>query len=718
MTHAAPVPRAPQVPFVREFHGDAVSDPFHWMADKDDPRLIAYLQSENAFTEQATAHLDALKQSLFDDIAARTKQTDLSVPIYIKHVDRSQFWYYTRTVEGLDYPIHCRAAAFTRDDMPDVSGSSPDEQILLDVNALAAGHEFFALGWSEVSASGRLLAYSVDVVGEERFDLYVKDLASGELLGEPIKGVGYGGSWVADDWLFYLRVDDAWRPFEVWRHRLGASPDEDELVYREEDERFWLWLDSSRDESHVSIEASSKLTSETLLIPQASPTDAPRPVCPRRQGVEYSVDIAGDRLLILHNAAHPQFELAWAPVDASGSDNWTTILSGRDDRRLISATAYGSTVVVTHRTDGLAGVGLVSLDADARPVDWQEITFADTVCDVDVDHDPNPDADRFRISYESLVTPPTLFERRLGDPELRVLKQTPVLDHPEQGPFASDRYVQERRWAIASDGTRVPITLARRKDTPIDGSAPCVLMAYGAYETSTDPYFSIARLSLLDRGFIYAIAHVRGGGEFGRPWHDSGKLMAKRNTFTDFVACGRQLVADGYTSPERLIAEGGSAGGLLVGAAFNLAPDLFAGVLAMVPFVDVLTTMLDPSLPLTVVERDEWGDPLNDPDAYSYLKGYSPYENVTEGVHPALLVTTSLHDTRVEITEPAKWVAKLRTLSTPDAPSRVLLKTEMAGGHGGASGRYNAWRDRAFELAWMIDVATQRRHMPYSGEPQ
>jgi len=702
-------PDAPRVEFTRSFHGDDVSDPYHWMEDKADPRLLAYLEAENAHTEAATAGQAGLRERLYDDIASRTKQTDLSVPAFLTHTGGDAYWYYSRTTEGLDYPTHCRLRATDRDDLPDVTAAHPDEEAFLDVNALAAGHEFLTLGLAEVSPSGRRLAYSTDTAGDERFDLWVKDLTTGELVDGPIVGVGGGGTWLGDDWLLYVRVDDAWRPHEVWRHRLGTPASDDALVFTEPDERFWVGVDSSRDHAYALIELGSKLTTETHLVPAAEPTASPRCVSPRREGLDYTVEVAPDALYIVHNADHPQFSLAVAPLDSTGPDAWTTLVPGRDNRRILSVTAYSRALVVTHRTDGLAGVALLPRDADGALGAWQDLAFGESLYDVDADADPDYDTDRFRLVYESMVTPPSVLEHNIVTGGRRVLKELPVLDHPALGPYRREDYVQERLWAEAADGVRVPVSIVRRADTPVDGTAPCLLYAYGAYEISTDPFFGIARLSLLDRGFVYALAHVRGGGELGRPWYDAGKLDHKRNTFTDFVACARALLGQGYAAPGRLIAEGGSAGGLLIGAVANLAPDLFRGLHAAVPFVDALTTILNPDLPLTVTEWEEWGDPLHDADMYRYMRSYSPYDNVNARDYPAILVTTGLNDTRVEVTEPAKWVAKLRDLATNGPESPILLKTEMVAGHGGVSGRYKAWRDRAFELAWMIDLVDADR---------
>jgi oligopeptidase B len=678
------------------------------MRDKTDPEFLAYLEAENAWTEAATAPQAALREQIFTDISVRTKQTDLSVPEFARHAGLGEFWYYARTTEGLDYPSLHRCPATGRDSLPDPAAGVPDgEELLLDAQALAAGTEFFALGCFEVSPDGRLAAWSVDTTGDERYRLRFKDLLTGEVLPDEITEVAAGGCWAGNGAFCYLTVDDAWRPDRVWRHRLGDQAPDD-LLYTETDERFWLGVDSSRDHRWLLVAAASKTTTEVWLLDTTDPDAALRSVAPRRDGVEYDVDVANDRLFIVHNDGAPDFALAEAPLDATSPEQWRELRPGEPGVRLLGVTAYDRALVVSLRREGLQEVALRYRDAAGDPGPEAPIAFDEPLHHVDADDGDEPDTDRIRLHYQSMVTPDQVLEYSLTDGGRKLLRQRPVLDHPERGPYRPEDYVQRREWATAPDGTRVPISLVYRADTPLDGTAGCLLYGYGAYEITVPPSFSIARLSLLDRGYIYAVAHVRGGGELGRAWYDDGKLAAKEHTFTDFVACARHLVASGYTTVERLAAEGGSAGGLLVGAAVNLAPDAFGAVHAAVPFVDALTTVLNPDLPLTISEWEEWGDPLHDSAAYARMRGYSPYENVRRAEYPALLVTASLNDTRVEVTEPAKWVARLRHDSGSSRP--ILLKTELAAGHGGASGRYHAWRDAAFELAWLIDATTPRPH--------
>lgn len=697
-------PAAPRRAHARVHHGDTFLDPYAWMREKSDPEFLAHLAAENAYTEAMTADLAGLRQELFDDISVRTKQTDLSVPEFARHPGRGEFWYYARTTEGLDYPSYHRCPAAGRDSLPDPTAGTPDgEQLLLDVQALAAGHDFFALGCFEVSPDGRLAAYSTDTSGDERYQLRFLDLTTGALLADEVAEVGGGGCWAGDGAFCYLTLDNAWRPEKVWRHRLGDTGP-DELLLTEADERFWLGVDSSRDHRWVMVGAASKTSSETWLLDAADPAARLRSVAVRREDVEYDVEVAGDRLFIVHNHGAPDFALAQAPLTASGEQDWTELWPGEPGVRLLGVTAYDRVLVLSLRREGLQTVALRYRDVagDLGPV--VEIGFDEPLYQVDADGGDEADTDRIRLHYQSMVTPDEVIEYRLADGTRTVLRRRPVLDHPRFGPYQPTDYVQRREWATAPDGTRIPISLVYRAGTPLDGSAGCLLYGYGAYEISIAPTFSIARLSLLDRGYIYAVAHVRGGGELGRAWYTDGRLAAKEHSFTDFVACARHLVEAGFTSTSRLAAEGGSAGGLLVGAAINLAPEAFAAVHAAVPFVDALTTILDPELPLTVMEWEEWGDPLHDPEAYRRMRGYSPYENIRRAEYPAILATASLNDTRVEVTEPAKWVARLRHDSGSSRP--ILLKTELTAGHGGNSGRYQAWRDAAFELAWLVAATT------------
>ncbi len=693
-------PQAKQVPTERTHHGDTFIDEYAWLADKQSRDTIAFLEAQNAYTEATTAGQAGLRDAIFAEIKGRTKETDLSVPSR-----KRSWWYYSRTVEGQQYTVHCRRAVRGDDERPPMTedGSPLDgEEILLDGNQLAGDKPYFSLGAFSVSPDGSKLAYSTDYAGDERYTMRFKDLVTGEIAADEIPGTYYGAAWSKDgSALFYVTVDDAWRPYRIWRHLIGAPVAEDELVFEETDERFFAWVWLTRSERYLVISTSSKLTSEDWLLDADDPTGEFRVVVPRRQGVEYSVDHqvtadGADRLVILHNDGAENFEIATAPLDDPAA--WTPLVPHRADTRLLDVGAFRDRLVVHFRRDGLTGLRILRADGSEH-----EVAFGEEVYTVTPGANPEYDARQFRLGFVSLVTPDSVYDCDTVTGELTLLRRRPVLELPDKGEYRAADYEQHREWATAPDGTSIPISVVCRKGTPKDGSSPFLLYGYGSYEISSDPSFSIPRLSLLDRGFGFAIAHIRGGGEMGRHWYDDGKILSKVNSFTDFVACARHLSATGWTSPGRLVARGGSAGGLLVGAAVNLAPDAFGGVAAQVPFVDALTSILDPSLPLTVTEWEEWGDPLHDPAVYAYMKSYSPYENVVSGRrYPPILAITSLNDTRVLYTEPAKWIAKLQATASGGP---FLLKTEMVAGHGGRSGRYDAWHEEAMALAWIVATA-------------
>ncbi|WP_181009962.1 S9 family peptidase [Ornithinimicrobium sufpigmenti] len=691
-------PRAARRETVRSHHGEDVVDAYEWLRDKTDPDVIAHLEAENAWTQERTAHLEGLRERIFAEIKGRTQETDLSVPV--RHRD---WWYYTRTVEGQQYAVHGRIAVGESPERPVLDpGSAPEgEELLLDGNAEAAGEEFFSLGAFDVSPAGDRLAYAVDTTGDERFDVRIKDLRTGEVVDDAVTGIGYGTAWSAEgDHLFYTRVDDAWRPFQVWRHAVGTAAKQDVLVYQEDDERFWMGVGASRDDRHVLIGLGSKNTSEFRILEADDPTGEFRVVAPRQEGVEYDVEPAGDRLWIVHNKGHRDFELAVAPLGSASADDWTTVLPGEEGVRISTVDAFAGHLAVSLRRDGLTQVQVLPLSADGRPVGaGYQVPVEEEVYSIDTGANPTYDTDTLQVVIESLVTPRSVYDLDLASGALTLVKRQPVL-----GGYDPQDYQQHRLWATAADGTRIPISLVARKDVVPDGTAPGLLYGYGSYEISIDPYFSVSRLSYLDRGVVYAVAHVRGGGEMGRGWYESGRMEHKTNTFTDFVACADHVVETGWVAPDRLAAEGRSAGGLLMGAVVNLAPERFRVVHAGVAFVDALTTILDPSLPLTVGEWEEWGNPLESAEIYSLMRSYTPYENIRPVQYPAILATTGLNDTRVFFVEPAKWVARLRETVTNDPHERpILLKTEMVAGHGGKTGRYDAWRETAFEVAFVLD---------------
>ncbi|MEW2478287.1 S9 family peptidase [Mycobacterium sp. NPDC049093] len=696
MTPSVQPPVAKRGNHRREHHGDVFIDPYEWLRDKDNPEVIAHLEAENAYTEDATGHLEPLRQKIFDEIKARTKETDLSVPMR-----RNGWWYYARSFEGKQYAVHCRCPIGDPDDWTppqlDEGAEIPGEQILLDENVEADGHEYFSLGAATVSLDGNILAYSVDVLGDERYTLKFKDLRTGELYDDTIAGIGAGGTWAADSrTLYYTTVDDAWRPDTVWRHRL-ASGLPAEKVYHEPDERFWVAIGRSRSDKYLFVASGSAVTTEVRYVDATDPTAELTTVWERRDLVEYSVEHAvvggEDRFLILHNDGAENFMLVDAPV--SDPSDLRPLIEHRSDVRLDGVDAFDGFLVISYRSDALPKMALWPLTADGYGT-REELTFDSELTAAGMGGNPNWSTPKLRIGATSFITPARIYDLDLATGERTLLREQPVL-----GGYRPEDYVERRDWATAADGARVPISIIHRAG--LQFPAPALLYGYGAYESCEDPRFSIARLSLLDRGMVFVIAHVRGGGELGRPWYEHGKLLEKTNTFTDFIAAASHLIDTGVTRPQNLVALGGSAGGLLMGAVANMAPELFAGILAQVPFVDALTTILDPSLPLTVTEWDEWGNPLEDPEVYRYMKSYTPYENVAAQDYPAILAMTSLNDTRVYYVEPAKWVAALRHTKTDGHP--VLLKTEMVAGHGGLSGRYERWKEAAFQYAWLLAAA-------------
>jgi oligopeptidase B len=673
-------PVAPRRPHVVEAHGDRRTDDWYWLRERENSEVLALLEAENAYTEAMLGHTDGLQQQLYDEIVARIQETDLSVP-----ARKGDYWYYARTIEGLQYPVACRRQG----------GADGPEQVLLDENVLAEGHDFLAVANDEVSPDHRLLAYATDYDGGERYGLRFRDLATGDDLPDLVEDTYYGVAWAADSsTVFYTKVDEAMRPHQLWRHRVGTPADDDVLVFQEDDDRFWIDVHLTRSERYLLLRLESKVTSEVWYLPADDPIGEFRVIRPREQDVEYSVDHHDDRFFVVTNADGAEnFKLVAAPVATPGREHWVEVVPHREDVKLDGAEAFARHLVLHERADGLRRLRILRLaDGEQHVVAQPEPVYT-----VGPDVNAEFDTGVYRFSYQSLVTPRSVFDYDM-EARTRVLKkQQPVL-----GGYDPTRYTTKRAWATAPDGTRVPMSIVHHNDVALDGTAPAVLYGYGSYEHSIDPTFSSLRLSLLDRGVVYALAHVRGGGEMGRRWYEDGKYLHKTNTFTDFVACAEQLVADCYTSPARLAIRGGSAGGLLMGATVNLRPELFAAVVAEVPFVDCLTTILDDTLPLTVLEWEEWGNPVADPAVYAYMKAYSPYDNVRAEPYPAMLVTAGLNDPRVSYWEPAKWVQKLRAVTTGDRP--VLLKTELGAGHMGPSGRYDAWRDEAFVLAFLLDA--------------
>ena len=675
-----PLPQPPVArrrPKVLEVHGDRRVDPYYWLREKDNPEVIAYLEAENAYTDAVMAPTAPLQEKLYRETVGRVQETDTSAPVFHRG-----WWTYTRTVEGLDYEIYCRRPG----------SMEAAEQALLDGNELAKGHKYFDLGYAERSPDENLLAYAVDFDGSERHELHFRDLSSGKDLSDIVAGVYYGAAWAADSkTFFYVRPDKAMRPYQVWRHAVGTPAEKDVLVLQEDDEHYELNVELTKSERYIVFSSASQVTGECRFLRSDAPDGQPQIVEPRRHGIEYSVEDQEDRFLILTNDGARDFRLMSAPVSSPSRASWTEVVPERPGVRLNAVDVHINHVVLGQRSDGLQRLEVLDSATGVLHI----VKQPDPTYTAFPGSSPVYDSPVMRFFYTSLTAPFSAV-----DYDMRTKERTVVKEQPVRGGYNRPDYVTERQWAIAPDGVRVPISIVYRRGLEHHGANPALLNGYGAYELSSDPMFDPARLSLLDRGFVFAIAHVRGGGEMGRGWYEEGKFLHKTNTFTDFIACAERLVKLGLTTPERLAIRGRSAGGLLIGAVLNMRPDLFACAVAQVPFVDALTTMLDDKLPLTINEFDEWGNPA-ELDFYRYMKAYSPYDNVHPAQYPALLVTAGLNDPRVSYWEPAKWVAKLRSSGQSDRT--LLLKTQMGSGHSGPSGRYESWREEAFVSAFVID---------------
>lgn len=673
-------PIAPKHPHSLEAHGHVRDDPYFWLRRRESPEVIAHLEAENAYTEASTAHLRSFEKRLFDEIVGRIQPTDVSVPYR-----RDDYYYYTRFEESSEYPIYGRRRE---------SLDNPEE-ILLDVNVLAEGEKFFAVRAMSVSSGQDLLAFSFDNAGHRVCTLRIKDLGSGELLDEVIPETLGGLAWANDNrTLFYVKPEpETLRPHRIYRHVLGTDPAEDVLVYEEADPTFAVHVGKTKSKQYLMIVSSQTLATEYRLIDADDPFAEPRVFLPRERDHEYGVDHFGEHFYIRTNHQARNFRLMRTPIEQTDREHWEEVLGHRDDVLLEDFEIFRDYLVIEERTEGLIQLRVRPWSGEAEHyLDFGEPTYL-----AYIGTNPELETELLRYGYTSLTTPNSVYDYNLRTREKILRKEQEVL-----GGFDRSNYRTERVWAEAEDGERVPISVVQHKDTPLDGSAPLLLYGYGSYGHSLDASFSAARLSLLDRGFVYAIAHVRGGEELGRRWYEGGKLLQKKNTFTDFISCAEHLKGIRYGDPRRLYAVGGSAGGLLVGAVINLRGDLFHGAVAMVPFVDVVSTMLDDSIPLTTGEYDEWGNP-NDAEYYEYMLSYSPYDNVEAKEYPHLLVMTSLNDSQVQYWEPAKWVAKLRELKTDD--HRLLLRTNMEAGHSGTSGRFQQFRETAFYFSVLLDLA-------------
>lgn len=724
-------PVAKKIPSERIHHGDTFVDNYEWLREKESTEVVEHLKAENAYQEAITAHQEPLREAIFQEIKGRTQETDLSVPHR-----KDGWWYFSRSVEGKEYGIQCRVRAQNSGNPvadwtpPAVEPGVgiPGEEILLDGNVEAEGKPFFSVGGTAVTVDGNLYAYAVDNAGDERFTLRIKDLRTGELLPDVIENVFYGVSFSPDGTrIFYTVVDDSWRPYQVKAHTLGAPVAEDVVIYQEDDVAMWLGFELSADRRYLVLGIGCSEYSETRLLRFDDPAQELSTVISRDERVLYEAEpflmpgpdgVKTERILLTHNrgAVNSMVSLTdWAELRKPlAAQRWDTAVEHSDDVRVNGAGVTSTHLVVSIRKDtiervqvvGLEGLGTGAQKAPVEPAFDEELYTAGV-------GGSDYEAPVIRLGYTSYFTPSRVYDFVLPTTEnpageLLLRKESPVL-----GGYDGNDYVATREWAEASDGTRIPLSVLRHKTVKQDSTAAGLVYGYGSYELSMDPGFGIARLSLLDRGVVFVIAHIRGGGELGRHWYENGKKLTKKNTFTDFVDATDWLADSGWVDPSRIAALGGSAGGLLMGAVANIAPEKYAAIVAQVPFVDALTTILDPELPLSALEWEEWGNPITDPEVYAYMKSYSPYENVRAASYPKIAAVTSFNDTRVLYVEPAKWVQELRNRTTGSEP--VVMKIEMDGGHGGASGRYVQWRERAWDYAFIADSLGATALLPGAG---
>ncbi|MEM9835987.1 MAG: S9 family peptidase [Bacteroidota bacterium] len=683
-------PTAAKKPHEMTIHDHTRVDDYYWMKLSDEQKneetpdeqtqeVLTYLESENDYFKNVMSHTEDLQEKVFQEIKGRIQETDESVPYRVRG-----YYYITRYEEGKEYPIYSRKEGDLQ----------APEEIMLNVNELAEGYEYYALGGANVSMDNRYVAFGVDTVSRRQYTLHIKDLETGEMLTDVIPNTTGGSTWSNDgQYLFYTRKEaETLRSYQVLRHRIGTPASEDEVIFQEDDATFSCFVYKTKSDKYLVIGSYQTLSTEYKILEADNPTGEFRMFQPRERGLEYSIAHYNDVFYIRTNYQAKNFRLMRTKEATTTKENWSEVIPNRDDVLLEGIDIFKKYLVVSEREAGLTKL---------RVMPWASaeyyIEFNDPAYVAYTSTNPEFDTDVLRFGYQSMTTPASVYDYNMDTKDRELLKQTPVL-----GGFTPDDYASERIMAKVRDGVEVPISIVYKKGTPKDGSAPLLLYAYGSYGYSMDPTFSISRLSLLDRGFIYAIAHIRGGEEMGRHWYEDGKMMNKKNTFTDFIDAGEYLISKDYTSKDRLFASGGSAGGLLMGAVVNMRPDLWKGVVASVPFVDVVTTMLDETIPLTTGEYDEWGNP-NEKEAYEYMLSYSPYDQVEAKDYPAMLVTTGLHDSQVQYWEPAKWVAKMRAMKTNDNP--LLMHTNMEAGHGGASGRFKRIREIARDYSFLIDLA-------------
>lgn len=674
-------PLAKKIAKTLEKHGDKRVDDYFWLNDRENAEVIDYLNKENEYYEHMTAHTKEFQKNLFEEMKGRIKEDDSTVPYFF-----NEYWYITRFEKGKDYPIYARK-----------KGSlSAEEEILFNCNELAKGHSYFQLGGLSISPDNKYASFGVDVVGRRIYTIQVKNLQTGKLFGDKIENTTGSSTWANDNkTLFYTKQDkQTLRSDKVYKHKLGADSSKDVLVYDEKDDTFDVSVSKEKSRKYIVISSTSTLTTEFRTLLADNPDGEFKVFQPRVRGMEYSIAHYADSFYILTNKDDAtNFKLMTTPENATSQENWKDLIPHRDDVLLEDIEIFKDYLVVGERSNGLNKIRIMPWNGKEE----YYLPFESETYTASISTNPDFDTDILRYSYQSLGTPSSVIDFHMDTKEKEVKKEQEVLG----GKFDKKNYVEERIWATATDGTKIPISMIYKKGIKKDGSNPFLLYAYGSYGATMDPYFSSTRLSLLDRGFVFAIAHIRGGEDMGRLWYENGKLLRKKNTFTDFIDCSKFVISEKYTSPEHLYAEGGSAGGLLMGAVINMAPELYHGVIAQVPFVDVVTTMLDDTIPLTTGEYDEWGNP-NEKEYYDYMKSYSPYDNVKAQDYPNMYVSTGLHDSQVQYWEPAKWVAKLRTLKTDK--NVLFLDTNMDAGHGGASGRFEALKELAKEFSFLLDL--------------
>jgi len=670
-------PSAKKIEKILEIHGDKRTDNYYWLNERDNQDVINYLEAENQYTKQALAHTEDFQTKLYDEMIARIKQPDESVPYKM-----NGYWYYTRFEEKKEYPIHCRKKECLEN----------AEEILIDVNTLAGGHSFFDVAGLSISPDNTVLAYGTDTLSRRIYTIYFKNLETGEMLEDSIENTTGGCCWAADNSHVFYSVKDeqTLRSHKIYRRKIGEK--ESVLIYEETDETFNAFVYKSKSKKYLIIGCDSTLTSEYRILEASNPTGEFRIFEPRKRDHEYGIAHFEDRFYVTTNDKAKNFKLMVTPETNTGMENWKEVIAHRDDTLLEGVELFKNYMVVDERKNGLTHLHIINqIDQTEHYLDFGEPAYS-----AGASVNPDFDSEWLRFSYTSLTTPNSVYDYHMPTREKKLMKQQEVL-----GGYSPAEYQTERIYALAKDGTAIPVSLVYKKSFEKGGDTPLLLYGYGSYGATMDVYFSSVRLSLLDRGFTFAIAHIRGGQELGRQWYEDGKLLKKANTFTDFIDSAKHLITMNYTSPAHLYAMGGSAGGLLMGAVVNMSPELWRGIVSQVPFVDVVTTMLDDTIPLTTGEYDEWGNP-NVKEYYDYMKSYSPYDNVEPKPYPTMLITTGLHDSQVQYWEPAKWVAKLRDLKTDT--NRILLHTNMEAGHGGASGRFEKLKEVAMEYAFLLDL--------------